>query len=185
MSKKKPTEYLHFEDKQYPTFIRKIKSKYSYTTKDRKRVNMSFMDIDTQQRGIEIIYEKDTGKYYIQYPVERNWFPSNDKRNDSQIKFSSLGDRIISLDPGIRKFLTGYDPKGQSIIIGEGASLELTALLLEIDKTLDSITTHKDLKNRLGSLTILIIFNEINMIKLKSIGSHSNYLYFIKIMKIS
>lgn len=152
MSKKKNTEYLHFEDKQYPTFIRKIKSKYSYTTKDRKRVNMSFMDIDTQKRGIEIIYEKDTGKYYLQYPVERSWFPCNDKRNDSQIRFSSLGDRIISLDPGIRKFLTGYDPKGISIIIGEGASLELTALLLEIDKEPDNLVLRRKIKNLVEEL---------------------------------
>lgn len=152
MSKKKPTEYLHFEDKQYPSFIKKIKSKYSYTTKDRKRVNMSFMDIDTQQRGIEIIYEKDTGKYYLQYPVERSWFPSNDKRNDSQIRFSSLGDRVISLDPGVRKFLTGYDPKGESVIIAEGASLELTALLLEIDKAPDNLILRRKIKNLVEEL---------------------------------
>ena len=151
MSKKKPTEYLHFEDKQYPSFIRKIKSKYSYTTKDRKRVNMSFADIDTQKRGIEIIYEKNTDKYYLHYPVERSWFPSNDKRNDSQIKFSSLGDRIISLDPGIRKFLTGYNPTGESIIIGEGASLELTALLLENDKN-PSVILRRKIKNLVEEL---------------------------------
>ena len=151
MSKKKPTEYLHFEDKQYPSFIRKIKSKYSYTTKDRKRVNMSFADIDTKKRGIEIIYEKNTDKYYLHYPVERSWFPSNDKRNDSQIKFSSLGDRIISLDPGIRKFLTGYNPTGESIIIGEGASLELTALLLENDKN-PSVILRRKIKNLVEEL---------------------------------
>ena len=37
------------------------------------------------------------------------------------------------MDPGIRKFLVGYDPTGESIFIGEGASLELTKLLYEVD----------------------------------------------------
>ena len=37
MSKKKPTEYLHFEDCRYPSFIRDIKSNYWFTSKDRKR----------------------------------------------------------------------------------------------------------------------------------------------------
>jgi hypothetical protein len=60
-------------------------------------------------------------------------FLEHDKRNDSQVKFVNKGDRIISLDPGIRKFLVGYDPTGESIFIGKGASLELTKLLYEVD----------------------------------------------------
>jgi putative transposase len=139
MSKKKPTEYLHFEDKGFPSFIRKIKSNYWFTNSNGRRDRISFSDITTIEKGIEIIYEKDTGRYFLHYPVDRNWFPEEDRRNESQVKFISKGDRIISLDPGVRKFLVGYDPKGESIFIGEDAHIELTELLVEIDKT----TTYK------------------------------------------
>ena len=151
-SKKNPTDYLNFEDKGYPVFIRNIKSRYWFTSKDRKRVNISFSEIDSQQRGLEIIYEKETGKYFLHYPVDREWFPSNDRRNDSQVKYVSGGDRIISLDPGIRKFLVGYDPTGYSVFIGEGASLELTRLLLEIDKKENPYILWKKVKNLVSEL---------------------------------
>jgi len=136
-SKKSPTDYLNFEDKSYPAFIRKIKSKYWYTTKDRKRKSIPLGDINTQKRGIEIVYEKATNKYFLHYPVERDWLPEDDKRNDSQVKFIPKGDRIISLDPGIRKFLVGYDPRGETVFIGEKASEKLIQLLLDIDKIED------------------------------------------------
>ena len=139
MSKKRPTDYLHFEDKQFPSFIRKIKSNYWFTNSKGRRDRISFSDITTIEKGIEIIYEKDTGRYFLHYPVDRNWFPEEDRRNESQVKFISEGDRIISLDPGVRKFLVGYDPRGKSIFIGEDAHIELTELLVEIDKT----TTHE------------------------------------------
>ena len=134
-TKKNPTDYIHFEDSGYPALIKQIKSNYWYTTNDRKRNNISFNDIvkSSKTKGLEIIYEKHTGKYFLHYPVEIDWFPEDDKRNDSQVKFVNKGDRIISLDPGIRKFLVGYDPTGESIFIGEGASLELTKLLYEVD----------------------------------------------------
>jgi IS605 OrfB family transposase len=144
MSKKKPTEYLHFEDKSFPSFIRKIKSNYWFTNSNGRRDRISFSDIKTIEKGIEIIYEKDTGRYFLHYPVDRNWFPEEDRRNESQVKFISEGDRIISLDPGVRKFLVGYDPRGESIFIGEDAHIELTKLLVEIDKT----TTH-EIKSKL------------------------------------
>ena len=135
MSKKKTTEYFSFEDKEFPSFIRKIKSNYWFTNSKGRRDRISFSDITTTEKGIEIIYEKDTGRYFLHYPVDRNWFPEEDRRNESQVKFISKGDRVISLDPGVRKFLVGYDPRGESIFIGEDAHIELTKLLVEIDKT--------------------------------------------------
>lgn len=133
MSKKKNTEYVNFEDEHYPSFINQIKSHYWYRTQDRKRKKISLSDINTKKRVLEIIYEKETGRYFLHYPVERDWYPSDDIRNDSQIKYVVRGERLISLDPGIRKFMVGYDPEGLSIFIAEKASIELTNLLLEID----------------------------------------------------
>ena len=152
MTKKNPTEYLHFEDKQFPSFIRKIKSHYWFTTREGKRKKMSFSDIKTTDKGIEIIYEKETGMYFLHYPVDRNWFPEEDRRNDSQVKFIYKGDRVISLDPGVRKFLVGYDPTGTSIFIGENAHVELTQLLYEIDNTKDNYLLWKKAKNLVAEL---------------------------------
>ena len=47
-TKKSPTDYLNFEDKGYPKFIRDIKSRYWFTTRDRKRSFVSFSEIDSQ-----------------------------------------------------------------------------------------------------------------------------------------
>lgn len=153
MSKKKPTEYLHFEDKHYPGFIKEIKSVYWFTTRDKRRINIPLSSIDCQERGIEIIYEKNTGKYFLHYPVDIDWYPKEDRRNDKQVKFFSKGERIISLDPGVRKFLVGYDPGGETIFIGEQAHLELTYLLREIDKsTGDTFELWKKVKNLVSEL---------------------------------
>lgn len=152
MTKKNPTEYLNFEDRMFPSFISKIKSKYWFTNKQHKKVNISFSDIDTQKRGIEIIHDKKTGKYFLHYPIDRYWYPSTDRRNDSQVKFECKGDRIISLDPGIRKFLVGYDPTGFSVFIGDKASLELTQLLYQIDKSEHSYLEWKKIKNMINEL---------------------------------
>jgi len=132
-TKKDDTDYVHYEDIGYPTFIRKIKSRYWYTTKDRKRKEISFSDIK-KEKGLEIIYEKKTGRYFLHYPVDINWYPEDDRRNDSQVKYEIPREkRIISLDPGIRKFLVGYDPKGYSIVIGEGENKKIVELLHYVD----------------------------------------------------
>lgn len=136
MTKKSKTDYLHFEDKSYPSFIKKIKSVYWYRSEG-KRKKMSFFDIcnQTKERGIEMIYEKDTDRYFIHYPVEQTWFPKEDQRNDNQIMLSTKENRVISLDPGVRKFLVGYDPMGNISIIGEKANQLIISLLLEVDKS--------------------------------------------------
>jgi IS605 OrfB family transposase len=136
-SRKNNTDYINFEDCNFPTWIKNIKSRYWYTTPNRRRVIMSFKNIftNTQKRGLEIIYEKDTNRYFLHYPVDINWFPEDDRRNEKQVKYVPVGNRVISLDPGVRKFLVGYDPNGSISLIGEGASFILTNLLYQIDKT--------------------------------------------------
>jgi hypothetical protein len=41
------------------------------------------------------------------------------------------------LDPGVRKFLVGYDPSGNITFFGESASKILTFLLKKTDKEKD------------------------------------------------
>jgi IS605 OrfB family transposase len=135
MTKKSPREYLHFEDRSYPVFIRNIESRYWFTTPQKKKVNIPYSKIfEENPKGLELIYEKSTDRYFIHCPVDINWFPKEDRRNESQTTKSSKGDRLISLDPGIRKFLTGYDPDGNFILFGEGACHTLLEHLCEIDK---------------------------------------------------
>ena len=136
-TKKEHSNYIHFEDKQYPSFIRKIKSRYWFTTPDRRRINIPYSKIfEENKKGLEVIYEKETNRYFIHCPVDRNWFPEEDKRSsENQAKhLSSNGNQVIALDPGIRKFLVGYDPNGKISFIGEGACNKLTKLLLEVDQ---------------------------------------------------
>jgi len=154
-TKKSSTDYLSFEDGCFPSFIREIPSRYWFTTRDRRRRTLSFSEIENRKRGMEIIYEKNTGRYFLHYPVERNWFPEDDRRNDRQVKFISKGERVISLDPGIRKFLVGYDPRGESIFIGEGASEKISHLLYKIDRTEsneDSYFLWKKIRNLVDEL---------------------------------
>lgn len=132
-SKRDIIQSANFEDKGYPSFLNKIKSQYWYKNKKGKRARISFSEI-CGDRGLEVIHEKDTDKYYIHYPVESNWYPEEDIRNESQVKYSSKGDRIISLDPGIRKFLVGYDPTGRCTLFGESCCRVLTRYLYDVDK---------------------------------------------------
>lgn len=106
----------------------------------------------TTKRGLEIIYEKNTCKYFLHYPIERDWFPSLDGRNDSQVSKFKKDDRIISLDPGVRKFMVGYDPSGATVFVGEGASKELISLLLGIDKLDNPYFQWKKVRNMVDDL---------------------------------
>jgi len=150
-TKKNNTENVFFEDEGFPKELREIKSRYWYSTKDRKRITMSFSDIfnSTKKRGLEIIHEKPTGKYFLYYVVDRDWFPVNDKRNENQVTLSS--DRIIALDPGVRKFLTGYDPHGKISSIAEEACIDLKFLLKQIDKK-DTYSRRMKIKNMVREL---------------------------------
>jgi IS605 OrfB family transposase len=156
MSKKSDTQYLHFEDSSYPSIFKHVKSTFWYRTKSRKRKFISLKDVTCQKRGVEIIYEKSTNKYFLHYPVDIDWFPDDDIRNDNQVKITNLKEpKIISLDPGVRKFLVGYDPDGKSIFIGDGASKELTELLYTVDKLenkRDRLLLWRKIKNLVNEL---------------------------------
>jgi len=140
MSKKSDTEYVHYEDSGFPILFRNVKSRYWFTDENRKRQSLSFQEIfdRTKKRGIEVVHEKQTDKYFLHYPVDVNWFPEGDRRGDNQTTYlSSRENRVISLDPGVRKFMVGYDPKGACVFFGKEASKDLTTLLYLIDQTED------------------------------------------------
>ena len=151
MSRKCPTEYLHFEDKSFPSFIKEVESRYWFTTRDRRRVHIPYSQIGSQ-KGLEVIHEKETGRYFLHVPVERDWFPEEDRRHEKQATYYSKGNRVIALDPGVRKFLVGYDPKGKCYIIGEGAQKKLILLLKRVDKIEKSYLMWQKIKNLISEL---------------------------------
>ena len=44
---------------------------------------------------------------------------------------------MINVDPGIRKFLVGYDPDGMISMIGKHASKKIIPMLYSVDKKKD------------------------------------------------
>ena len=132
MSKRNPTEYFMFEDNCYPRWIKKTKGRYWYTDVNGKRKILKLKDVSLS-KGFEVIHDKIKDKYFLHVPVRSDWFPVDDRKNDKQVFLKEKGNRIITLDPGVRKFMVGYDPAGKSIIFGGGANKRLTELLFEID----------------------------------------------------
>ena len=172
MSKKKPIESMLFEDKDYPSFIRNIKSRYWFTDINNKKKTTTFSNILKEnignEKGCEIIYEKSTDRYFLHYPVEYDFFPEEDRRNDSQVKYVYKGKRIISLDPGVRKFMVGYDPSGTTVFFGQGANKELIKLLLEVDKKPSTLLWKKikDMVNELHCKTVSFLVENYDVILL-------------------
>jgi len=153
-TKKTLNEFLYFEDKCFPFFIRQMKGQYWFTGKNGRKKRCSFQDLfnQTDPRGVEIIYEKDTGKYFFHYPVDVDFYPEGDRRNENQAPlYSSNGERIISLDPGVRKFMVGYDPNGKVVFVGKDAHKEVIQLLHVVDKTKDKNVWRK-IKNKIKEL---------------------------------
>jgi putative transposase len=140
-TKKDPIKYIHFDDGQYPVYFRNMKSRWWYTTRDRKRVALSLSDIieQTKKGSLECIYEEHTNRFFLHVPVPRDWIPTNDKRVDNQESLKVYKNRIIALDPGIRKFMVGFDPISRiSSVFGDSAKFRISSLLLELDKLTDS-----------------------------------------------
>ena len=153
-TKKTPNEFLLFEDKCFPTFIRGMKGQYWFTGRRGRRQRCSFQDLinQTDPRGVEIIYEKATGKYFFYYPVDVDFYPEGDRRNENQVPLmSSNGERIISLDPGVRKFMVGYDPDGKVVFVGKDAHKEIIPLLHEAQENKKNKMWRK-IKNKIGEL---------------------------------
>ena len=76
---------------------------------------------------------------------------SKGNRDDGDNRVIS-SDRVISLDPGVRKFLVGYDPDGKCYIIGEGAQKKLISLLKRVDNLEKSYLLWKRIKNLISEL---------------------------------
>lgn len=160
-TKKKSKEFIRFEDTAIPKEIKSVKSHYWYRTKDKKRNKRKIYTMeelyktDNKCSGIEYVKDNITGIYYLHCPVDIDFFPEGDIRSDNQAKYKTEGDRVISLDPGVRKFLVGYDPSGSMVFIGENDHKILIGMLLDIDKETDKTLLYlkwKKVKNYVDEL---------------------------------
>lgn len=139
MLSKKNDHILTFEDANFPKSLLKIKSRYGYRTKHsnekrRRSIDVNSVIKDTQLRGCTFRYEVLTGRYFLHYPVPIDYFPMEDHRTENQGRRRSSTGKMISLDPGVRKFMVGYCPEDASLdVIGDEGKHTLIPLLLEID----------------------------------------------------
>ena len=147
-SKKDDRQIISYEDENFPAFFKKIKSRYTYSRNDKVRSNrrttMTFNEIlnTSKASGFTLVHDKSLDYYFIHYPVPFNWFPKvgDDRRSETQaMTTSNTHKRIIALDPGVRKFMVGYD--GENIlVVGDKANKEILELLYMIDTLTSQIS---------------------------------------------
>ena len=130
-TKKSPKEFVHFDDNGYKGLLKNVKGSYKF-----RGGQIPIEDLPLN-KGYEICHDKVTDRYFLHIPVDIDWSPKDwSPKNSFNIQETvqkSEGERIISLDPGVRKFMVGYDPSGKSILFGKGSNKILTELLYEID----------------------------------------------------
>ena len=133
-------EFLSFDDGNYPTYIKNLTGYYGYRNGNRnlacnkRRVHLNLQEIISQhpQTAITITHDKQTKEWTLHFPVERDWFPSDDRRGENQAPQTVNGE-AIGLDPGMRKFLTGYSTTGEILTVGNRAYKKLTPYLNRIN----------------------------------------------------
>ena len=131
---------IHFEDGNFPAFIKSIRNVYGYTriekNKRRKRVGISLQEIKNHISigSIEIQYEKDTKRCYLNLPVPVGFYLPDDKHCESQAVLHVKDEGGIALDPGIRTFLSGYSIN-DVVEIGDEAAIKIFDVLHKLDST--------------------------------------------------
>jgi len=182
--KKTKDDILVFEDFNFPVALKKIEGYYGYRTNKsgshKKRTSITVEDVikNTSKRGCTFVHEKGTNNYYLHYPVEVDYFPSDDRRSNNHAPTPSK-ESAIFLDPGVRKFLYGFCPDGTRVIVGDHDSYEISTLLLQIDSELDQKTREKlwrKIKGMINDLhwkTIKFLTTNYKIIVLGDIHSQS------------
>lgn len=171
---------ITFEDYNFPSFLKKIHGHYGYRTRDHKRVTITPQKVvlDTKKRGCNFFYEASTDRYYLLYPVPVNYYPSLDHRNDKQASVVE-NENVIALDPGVRKFLTGYEDTGSILTVGQNSHKKIINFLLNIDKETDKHKSQKlwrKVKNLISELhwkSINYLSNNFKSVILGDIGIRS------------
>jgi len=140
-----------------------IKKGHSFKLKFKSRLDQSCSITVRKENWSEGIWFKRTLKERLQgteyVPV---WLDHNSKIVKTKYhrftlcvpserqppKVSTASNRSISLDPGVRTFMTGYDPSGEIIEIAKDDSKEVFQMCYAVDRVMKKISHAKRHKNR-------------------------------------
>jgi len=101
---------------------------------------------DNINRGVKINYNRITDEYYLLVPIKVESEINNDYKED-----------MISLDPGLRTFITGITKKGM-IKIGENVN----KIMCEKLKRLNKIKSNKNISSKIKKKNKILINRKIN-----------------------
>jgi putative transposase len=140
-------EFVNFTDGCYPAFHKTLKGSYFYRLpvgESKRRTSISWTELLSIHKtmGFCILQDKQTKCWYACLPVERDWFPPSDHRSENQGNVIRGG--AIGLDPGMRKFLSGYSTTGESLFMGNRAFKTLIPLLFHINRIEGRLKRHRN-----------------------------------------
>lgn len=132
---KKDKKYmLLFEDNHIPADIRKIKGYYKC---GRKKIPIEKIWKNIKIRCCIMTHDRMQKRYYIHLPVDYDFNPrtllGNTESQSTPDKV--VGDKVISLDAGVRTFMTGYSPNGEIIELGKDMIAKIQTYYDRIDTT--------------------------------------------------
>ena len=147
----------------------KWKDKYSEKGKKKRLEIEKLMKNDKKEiPKVEIVKTK-VGEVLdkvirIQYTNDKKWYLC--VPIDVDVKSSESQGGIISLDPGVRTFLTGYSPNGEIIKIGDNDLNKIRTYLLKTDKFISKISKMTKRRKKRSNIAKRKRFNRvINWIK--------------------
>jgi transposase len=173
-SKKNNKNLLHYEDKNYPSWIREINGYY----KNSKNKKISFETIrkNTQNRSITIKYDSLKKKFILYYPITKTLTETQGNVLYNNPTFiNSNKKKIIAIDPGIRTFCTCYSGDGSILEVNKENDLlyKYNGKILELQK-IENYKTNKNVMTKILKL-YRRIQNLVNDLHYKTISSLNNF----------
>lgn len=111
-----------------------------YSRSIHQSIKLKKEKIESIEHDIKLIHLKRCNLWYLCIPIEYKFDELSESQGNSK--------EIVSIDPGIKTFLTLYDPKGKVIKIGKDDMKKILApLYLKIDK-LKSIKSKSNKKKK-------------------------------------
>jgi len=138
-TKKDKKQILLFEDGDYPLELKKLKGWYRI---GRKKIILSDILKKQPKKPCTIQYDGYLDKWWFLIPVDYDF-------NLKKVTENQSSSQVISLDPGVRTFQTGYSPQGHLLEIGgDTTNLVLSKHLKRIDYLSSNIDKSTNFKQK-------------------------------------